>query len=82
MAQLLVRNLDSGLVEKLKERARRNGVSSEEEHRRILTRELNRLEGKKPTLGEFLISGVVEFDENVELDLERPKEIEERDIGF
>lgn len=36
MSQLLVRNLDPGLVRDLKKRAGENGVSVEEEHRRIL----------------------------------------------
>jgi plasmid stability protein len=36
MAQLLVRNLPESLVKKLKRRAVENGVSAEEEHRRIL----------------------------------------------
>lgn len=36
MAQLLVRNLDDELVRHLKKRAGENGVSVEEEHRRIL----------------------------------------------
>lgn len=36
MAQLLVRNLDPGLVRDLKRRAGEHGVSVEEEHRRIL----------------------------------------------
>ena len=36
MAQLLVRGLDEELVRRLKKRAAENGVSAEEEHRRIL----------------------------------------------
>lgn len=36
MAQLLVRNLDDHLVEKLKRRAAANGRSAEAEHRAIL----------------------------------------------
>ncbi len=36
MAQLLVRNLDSELVKKLKLRAAEHGRSAEEEHRAIL----------------------------------------------
>lgn len=36
MAQLLVRGLDEELVRRLKTRAAENGVSAEEEHRRIL----------------------------------------------
>lgn len=40
MAQLLVRNLESGLVRDLKKRAGEHGVSVEEEHRRILQQAL------------------------------------------
>jgi plasmid stability protein len=36
VAQLLVRNLDPGVVKKLRLKAARAGVSMEEEHRRIL----------------------------------------------
>jgi plasmid stability protein len=36
MAQLLVRNLDSSVVKKLRLKAAHDGVSMEEEHRRIL----------------------------------------------
>jgi antitoxin FitA len=36
MAQLIVRNIEDSIVRKLKRRAAREGVSSEEEHRRIL----------------------------------------------
>lgn len=36
MAQLLVRKLDEDLIKKIKKRAAENGVSVEEEHRRIL----------------------------------------------
>jgi len=40
MPQLLVRGLDSEIVEALKERARSHGVSAEEEHRQILEESL------------------------------------------
>jgi len=36
VAQLIVRNIDSSLVQRLKERAARNGRSAEAEHREIL----------------------------------------------
>jgi plasmid stability protein len=36
MAQLIVRNLDEGIVDALKARAARHGRSAEAEHRRIL----------------------------------------------
>ncbi len=38
MAQLLVRNISDALVKSLKLRAAAHGVSSEEEHRRILAK--------------------------------------------
>ena len=40
MGQLIVRNLDDDLVQRLKERAAAHGVSAEEEHRRILRQAL------------------------------------------
>ena len=40
MAQLIVRNIDAGIVQELKARAARNGQSAEEEHRQILRRAL------------------------------------------
>lgn len=42
MAQLLVRNIESGVVRELKLRAARNGRSTEEEHREILRGALRR----------------------------------------
>ena len=36
MAQLIVRNIEDVVADRLKKRAARNGVSVEEEHRRIL----------------------------------------------
>lgn len=36
MAQLIVRKLDEAIVAGIRERAARHGVSTEEEHRRIL----------------------------------------------
>jgi antitoxin FitA len=40
MAQLIVRNIDSDLVQALRVRAALNGQSAEEEHRQILRRAL------------------------------------------
>ena len=56
MAQLLVRNLEETVVLKLKQMAARNGVSAEEEHRRILRRSL--LRGTKPKMSfkDFLLT--------------------------
>ena len=51
MAQLIVRNLDEDLVQRLKRRAAAHGRSAEEEHRQLL-RQVLRPEG----LGEALLS--------------------------
>ncbi|MBC8245446.1 MAG: DNA-binding protein [Verrucomicrobia bacterium] len=60
MAQLLVRKLDDSLVQKLKERAAKNGVSAEEEHRRILDQAMNGSGDSKPkskkSFEEFLLT--------------------------
>jgi antitoxin FitA len=82
MAQLLVRDLDESLVKKLKRRARDHGVSTEEEHRRILNDVLSQPERKKPTLIEFLLSPEGEAASSVELELDRSREIEARDTGI
>jgi plasmid stability protein len=47
MATILIRNLDDLVVERLRVRAKRRGVSMEEEARRLLT------EGSRPTREEF-----------------------------
>jgi len=80
MNQLLVRKVDPQLVRKLKARANAHGVSAEEEHRRILAEALNRPDNEKPSLIEFLSSS--EVAPEVELELTRSREIEERDTGF
>ena len=40
MAQLLVRNIEDVVVRKLKQKAAKDGISMEEEHRRILRESL------------------------------------------
>lgn len=40
MAQLIVRNLEDAVVQRLREKAAADGVSVEEEHRRVLRRSL------------------------------------------
>jgi plasmid stability protein len=82
MPQLLVRDLDSSLVNRLKRRAADHGVSAEEEHRRILKEVLLRPPQQKPSLIEFLISDEGEVMPEVELALERSREIEVRDTGL
>ncbi len=51
VAQLIVRNLDEDLVQRLKRRAAANGRSAEEEHRQLLSQAL-RPEG----LGQALLA--------------------------
>lgn len=55
MAQLIVRNLDEKVVERLKQRAARHGCSAEAEHRDILEQVLLGPERKAPSLKELLL---------------------------
>ncbi len=55
MAQLLVRNIDEGLVRALKRRAARNGRSAEAEHRAILHEVLS-ADAEGPSFKHFLVS--------------------------
>jgi hypothetical protein len=55
MPQLIVRKVEETVVRKLKERAGRNGVSMEEEHRRILREALLSSPQKKTSLKEYLL---------------------------
>jgi len=82
MAQLLVRDLDAKLVERLKKQAKLHGVSAEVEHRRILKGALLREQGRKLALIEYLLSEQGAVDSEEELELDRSNEIESRDIGF
>ncbi len=80
MPQLLVRDIPLTLVQKLKRRAARHGVSAEEEHRRILRDALATKCGEDPSLIEFLLAS--EVSPVVVLPLERARSHESRDIGF
>jgi plasmid stability protein len=82
MAQLLVRDLDESLVIKLKRRAREHGISTEEEHRRILREALLKPDPRKASLIEFLLSEEAAIEPEVELDLSRSRAIETRDLEF
>lgn len=82
MAQLLVRDIDTALVQKLKRRAAAHGVSAEEEHRRILKDVLSKAPDRKPTLMEFLLSKEATVEPAVELNLKRSRKVETRNIGF
>ena len=56
MAQLVVRKLEESVVARLRRRAARHGVSSEEEHRRILRAALLSAVGKEAmTFKEYLM---------------------------
>jgi plasmid stability protein len=55
MPQLVVRRIEEKVVKKLKERAGRQGVSMEEEHRRILRSALLGGQKKKPSFKEYLL---------------------------
>lgn len=82
MGQLLVRNVDDGLVRKLKLRARVRGVSAEEEHRRILAESLSRDEAGHSSLIDFLLSEEGTVAPGVELDWSRGRSVEDRDTGL
>lgn len=56
MPQLIVRQIEEKVVQKLKERAGRHGISMEEEHRRILREALLRTPGKRRSFKEYLLS--------------------------
>ncbi len=74
MAQLIVRNIEDEVAQKLKERAVKNGVSAEEEHRRILAAVLTEKDKDgepKMTFEEFLVYGEPFID--VDLKIERDK---------
>jgi plasmid stability protein len=64
MAQLVVRNLEDSLVHRLRQRAAEEGVSAEEEHRRILRRALLSAEEEFPDLKALLIMPDVGEDED------------------
>jgi len=64
MAQLVVRNLEDDLVYRLKQRAAEEGVSAEEEHRRILRRALFGPEEEFPDLKSLLVMPDVGEDED------------------
>ena len=67
MAQLIVRKLNDRLVRRLKRRAAQHGISTEEEHRRILREILEPKEKLKPKMNfkEFLLT-VPDFGEDAD----------------
>ncbi len=75
MANLIVRNIDEAIVQALKQRASRNGLSAEAEHREILAKVL--LHPPQKSLAEVLLSiPAVGEDE----DFERVEENVTRDV--
>ena len=81
MSQLLVRNLEPTIINRLKERARLHGVAVEEEHRRIL-REVCLAPIQKVSLIDFLRNPENAAAPTVELNLERSREIEYRPLDL
>ena len=81
MPQLLVRNLEPIIVDRLKERARLHGVAVEEEHRRIL-REVCLQPIQAVSLIDFLRNHDNAAASGVELDLERSRETESRPLNL
>lgn len=74
VAQLIVRNLDEDLVQRLKRRAAANGRSTEEEHRQLL-RQVLRPKG----LGEALLAMPnVGDDTDFERQRDLPRELDLR----
>ena len=55
MPQLIVRKIEEKVVKKLKARAGLHGVSTEEEHRRILREALMGDTAKRPSFKEYLL---------------------------
>ncbi|HBL28970.1 MAG TPA: DNA-binding protein [Acidobacteria bacterium] len=64
MRQLVVRNLESDLIHRLKQRAAEQGISAEEEHRRILRRALFGPDEEFPDLKSLLIMPDIGEDED------------------
>jgi len=78
MTQLLVRQVEEIVAQRLKERAKAHGVSTEEEHRRILREAVSRPARRKPSLIEFLSDPAQAVAPEVELDLRRSRRTEDR----
>jgi antitoxin FitA len=75
MAQLLVRNLDEGLVKRLRLRAAEHGISAEEEHRRILISALTD-DGRATCNFKDHLMGLSEAASTIEFD--RPRGVSKR----
>ena len=80
MKQLLVRNIEDPLVLKLKDLAGINGISVEEQHRRILREALNGPAVVKESIATYLVQNPV--CPEVELSLDRSRDVEDRKVGL
>jgi plasmid stability protein len=78
VAQLIVRNIEESVVRKLKQKAARDGVSMEEEHRRILRSSLTgKSQPPKMSFKEFLLTMPnVGEDSDFERPRSMPREID------
>jgi plasmid stability protein len=74
MAQLLIRQIEEDVKESLRRRARRNGVSMEEEARMILRAELLSTEPEKYGLGTRIANLFKDIPDNDEPLPEFPRE--------
>jgi len=75
MAQLLIRKLDTDVKDNLRRRARRHGVSMEEEARSILRAELLKPESEEYGMGSriaALFRDIPDNDEPFEFELKGP----------
>lgn len=75
MAQLLIRKLDTDVKDNLRKRAKRHGVSMEEEARSILRAELLKPESEEYGLGSriaALFRDIPDNDEPFEFELKGP----------
>ncbi|MCC5845891.1 MAG: hypothetical protein JJU05_16710 [Verrucomicrobia bacterium] len=80
MKQLLVRNVDESLVRKLKVRAAENGLSAEEQHRRLLAEALNQPAVVKEPLSTYLVNHPV--CPELEIPIDRSSKNEDRNTGL
>jgi plasmid stability protein len=79
MAQLVVRNLEEAVVRKLKQKAAKDGVSMEEEHRRILRSSLMKKSKPKMSFLDFLCTMPNVGDD---ADFARPREIPRKEVNL
>ncbi len=80
MKQLLVRNLETNVIDRLKKLAAENGVSAEEQHRRLLTEAFDTAAAVKEPLADYLLKHPVL--PQVEIPIERSRVLEERKPGI